>query len=111
MTINKTSVRQIDIFGNQYNSNGDKKSTKQNSGSEKKSFFPKVNLSSGLNDLELQNDFMLIHRILQRKLAYKLPNDINKFIQILYNEMLIKSGRMDVTLATRTSLIEYFLMH
>lgn len=110
MTVSKTSVKQIDIFGNQHDSNKDKKSTKQNSSVEKKSFFPKVNLSSGLNDLELQNDFMLIHRILQGKLTYKLSNDINKFIQILYNEMLIKSGRMDVALATRTSLIEYFLI-
>ncbi len=71
----------------------------------RKKFYPVVALVSGLNELEMQNDFMLIHRILQRRLRNDINRNIRKLIQVSYNEMLIKSGRMSIATATRTSLL------
>ena len=62
-------IRNIDIFGN-YNGNKDNKEDSSKSSTNKKSIFPSINLENGLNSNQLQLDFGLIHRILQKKLSY-----------------------------------------
>ena len=74
-----------------------------------KKYFPSVTLESGINELQLQSDSMLIHRILQKRLLSYLNKNIIKFIRILINEMSIKSGKQDVIVNTRDSLLAYFL--
>lgn len=96
---------QLDIFGKPSEASETKGGSAGNTVANKKKFYPVVTLATGLNDVEIQNDFMLVHRILQRKLRSNLSRNIEKLVQIVYNEMLIKSGSMEITTATRTSLL------
>lgn len=102
----KANVRQVDIFG-KYHENDTKANETVKKSSTK--FYPKVSLSSGLNETEIKNDFVLIHRILQRRLSADLPKNIKKLLHIVYNEMAIKAGRNNVATLTRNSLMECFI--
>ncbi len=101
-----SNVSQVDIFGKRHNNY-----TKPTEPIKKSStkFYPKISLSSGINEAEVKNDFVLIHRMLQRKLSADLQNNISKLVQIVYNEMAIKSGKIDAVNATRNSLMQCFI--
>lgn len=105
MSSSVISTTQLDIFGKRPNTKEQNSTNSISNSVSTKKFYPMVSLLSGLNELELQNDFMLIHRILQRRLKTDINRNIMTLIQVVYNEMLIKSGRMDISTATRNSLL------
>ena len=97
-------IQQTDILGNSHDISS-KQEPKKNTSSWKN--FPKIDLNIGLNALQLEADYMLILRIMQKRLA---ANGINKkFIKIFKNELYIKLGKRDIVSAIRDSLIEYCL--
>lgn len=92
-------TKQITLFPNSH-----KENNVLNNGKTTK-YFPNVNLSIGLNQKQLSSDFVLIHRILQKR-----SKTINKLTYILLNEMKIKNGQSDPVTLTRDTLINYYLL-
>ena len=101
-------IKEIDIFNNVIQSN-EKDSNNQSDKTKSKKIFPKIDINTGLYNSQLQSDYVLIHRILQKKLTIDLDKNIRKFIKILINEMYSKTNKYDVNLITRNILLEYYL--
>ena len=106
MTNEKTSVKIIDIFGNVQSD--DVQEEKQNINKTKNNF-PKIDISVGLNNIQLQSNSILIHRLLQKRLTSDLNKNIQKFIKILVNEMNSKTNKYDIDTITRDTLLEYYI--
>ena len=102
----KTSVKIIDIFGNVQSDNIQEE--KQNINKTKNNF-PKIDISVGLNNIQLQSNSILIHRLLQKRLTSDLNKNIQKFIKILVNEMNSKTNKYDIDTITRDTLLEYYI--
>ena len=100
-------VKTIDIFGNKQSDNNNVSNDKDQIKSKK--IFPKIDINIGLNNNQLQSDFILIHRLLQKKLSNNLDQNIQKFIKILINEMKTKQSNYDINIITRDTLLEYYL--
>ena len=99
-------IKSIDIFNNI------KSQTDNNNQSDTikaKKVFPKIDINTGLYNSQLQSDYVLIHRILQKKLTSSLDKNIRKFVKILINEMYSKKNKHDVNIITRDTLLEYYL--
>ena len=106
MKSEKTSVKVIDIFGNvQSDSIQDEK---QNINKTKNNF-PKIDINIGLNNNQLQSNSILIHRLLQKRLTSDLDKNIQKFIQILINEMKSKTNKYDIDIITRDTILGYYI--
>ena len=100
-------MKQTDIFGNKHDINPATTKTNQ---SIKTKYFPKINLEFGLETAQMQTDYILVHRIMQKKLANNnISKNMKSFIKIFCNELKIKAGKQDIVSATRDSLIEYCL--
>lgn len=99
-------IKSIDIFNNI------KSQTDNNNQSDTikaKKVFPKIDINTGLYNSQLQSDYVLIHRILQKKLTSSLDKNIRKFVKILINEMYSKKNKYDVNIITRDTILEYYL--
>lgn len=101
-------IKTIDIFNNVIDNNEIKINNQSNKQQSKK-VFTKIDINTGLDNHQLQSDYVLIHRILQKKLTNDLDKNIKKFIKILINEMNSKTSKFDVNLITRDTLLEYYL--
>lgn len=101
------SVKIIDIFGNEQSNNNNMKSDESKIKSKK--IFPTIDINTGLNNNQLQSDYVLIHRLLQKKLSNDLDKNIQKFIKILINEMNSKTNKYDINIITRNTLLEYYV--
>ena len=99
-------IKEIDIFNN---ITSQTKDDNQSDTVKSKKIFPKIDINTGLYNSQLQSDYVLIHRILQKKLTSNLDKDIRKFIIILLNEMYSKKNKYDINLITRDTLLEYYL--
>ena len=99
-------IKEIDIFNN---ITSQTKDDNQSDTVKSKKIFPKIDINTGLYNSQLQSDYVLIHRILQKKLTSNLDKDIRKFITILINEMYSKKNKYDINLITRDTLLEYYL--
>ena len=106
-----------DIFGNEHNTIiNSKTDVKSNKNSTNKNFSSKnfLKISLDLDTTQMQSDYVLIHRIIQKRLINSLvsnPHNLNlaSFLKIFSNELKIKSGKLDIVNATRDSLLEYCL--
>lgn len=82
------------------------KQENKNTNSDKNNkIFPNIKLSAGLYHKQLLNDFILIHRILQKR-----SKTIKKLTYTVLNEMKIKNGELDTISLTRDTLINYYLL-
>ncbi len=99
-------IKEIDIFNN---ITSQTKDDNQSDTVKSKKIFPKIDINTGLYNSQLQSDYVLIHRLLQKKLTSNLDKDIRKFIKILINEMYSKSNKYDISIITRDTLLEYYL--
>lgn len=106
MKSEKTLVKIIDIFGNTQSDNI--QIERQNINKTENSF-PKIDISIGLNNNQLQYNSILIHRLLQKRLNSNLNKNIQKLIKILINEMNSKANKYDIDIITRDTLLEYYV--
>ncbi|MDR0744574.1 MAG: hypothetical protein LBE97_01295 [Holosporales bacterium] len=73
--------------------------------------FREVSLADGANPKSISEETMLILRILQRKILYSgLTSDKARdlFLRVFFNELNIKSGKIDSATSVRDSLIAFF---
>lgn len=101
-------ILQNDIFGQKHDTNPEKE--KKVSMAAPKSF-PNISLKSGLSEAQTVNDFVLIHRVLLKRLVGSgLPTKLQRevFAKVVKNELFIKAGRIDTLTATRDTLLAFF---
>ena len=103
-------IMQNDIFGQLHDTMPEKE--KKPSMAVAKNF-PSITLNDGLNENEAAANAMLIHKILEKRLingglGTKLQQKI--FQRVLNNELAIKAGELEPAIATRDSLIAFFVM-
>ncbi|MDR3031209.1 MAG: hypothetical protein LBU35_02375 [Holosporales bacterium] len=100
---------QQDIFGEKHKTIQEKEKKQPTSAASKA--FREMSLADGINEKEITNEFMLILRILQRKILFSgllSTKTKDMFLRILLNELSIKSGKTDPATAVRDSLIAFF---
>ncbi|MDR3224089.1 MAG: hypothetical protein LBT03_00660 [Holosporales bacterium] len=71
-----------------------------------------VTLATGFSESQATSDFMLVHRILQKKLiasGLMSKNSTSCLLKIVMNEMNIKAGNIEASSATRDSLLLFFM--
>ncbi|MBR1479695.1 MAG: hypothetical protein IJ599_02235 [Alphaproteobacteria bacterium] len=101
-------ILQNDIFGQKHDTKPEKE--KKVSMAAPKSF-PNISLKSGLSEAQTVNDFVLIHRVLLKRLmggGLTTKQQREVFAKVVKNELSIKSGRTDTLAATRDSLLAFF---
>ena len=101
-------IKAIDIFNNVIQSSEEENNNKFDKTKSKK-IFSKIDMNTGLCNAQIQSDYVLIHRILQKKLTIDLDKNIMKFIKLLINEMYSKTNKYDINIVTRDTLLTYYL--
>lgn len=103
-------VLQNDILGNKVSISDEK--IKEKSPTKPREF-KNISILDGNDQKYLESDYMLMLRIMQKRILYKVnqsPKMKNLFLKLIHNEMKLKLGELDSVSATRDSLISYFVI-